>query len=301
MYQPLNKRIVSKRTGKNTVALVGFAQTSRDLIPWDDGDTEIWGLNEAAIQDWFKRWTRWFQIHPEDNFSRKDNHNDPNHLQWLESAKDFPIYMQKHFDNIPMSVELPLDEIIPKYGNYLTSSLAYMLTLAMLEGFERIELYGFELGTRTEYHYQKANAEYLIGLARGLGFEIYIPPVSSLCKGKMYGYEDMTVVFRQKLENRLKAILGSLEESNNKAMSELGALEMVKKFHYENPDNEDIKKLYEDQQTVARMALAETNFTIGAREEVKGIIGMYDEFLEVIGVAPTQDYTKSKKVSDEQI
>lgn len=298
MYQPLNKGIKSKRTGKNTVALVGFAKTSRDATPWDDEDTEIWGLNEAGIQDWFKRWTRWFQIHPEDNFSRKDNHNDPNHLQWLENARGFPIYMQKHFDNIPESVELPLDDIIERYGNYLTSSLAYMLTLAMLEGFERIELYGFELGTRTEYHYQKANAEYLIGLARGLGFEIYIPPVSSMCKGKMYGYEDMTVVFRQKLENRLNAIIESHKESQDKAMTELGALEMVKKFHYENLENEEIKRLYEDQGKIARMALAEVNFTIGAREEVKGIIGMYDEFLEVIGVAPKQDYTKSEKVND---
>jgi len=299
MYKPLNKRIVSKRTKKNTVALVGFAETTRSSIPWEDEDTEIWGLNEAAIQPWFKRWDRWFQLHPEDNFSRKDNHNDPNHLQWLEGITDRPIYMQQHYENIPMSVALPLEEIIEKYGNYLTSSLAYMLTLAMLEGFERIELYGFELGTRTEYHYQKANAEYLIGMARGLGFDVYIPPSGSLCRGKMYGFEDMTVVFRQKLENRLNAIKESLIESRDKAKIEQGALAMAQKFYFANLDNEDIKKLYEDQERATHMALAEANFTIGAEKEVRGIIGMYDEYLEVIGVAPKQDYTKTRKVLDE--
>lgn len=299
MYEPLNKGVVSKRTGKNTVALVGFSQVTRSFIPFDDEDTEIWSLNEAAIQPWMKRFTRWFQIHPEDNFSRPNNPNDPNHLKWLQEAKGFPIYMQKQYDTIPASVALPLDDIIERYGNYLTSSLAYMLTLAMLEGFERIELYGFELGTRTEYHYQKANAEYLIGLGRGLGFDIYIPPAGSLCKGKMYGFESMDVVFRQKLEYRKDGIASEMLSIRDDAKVQQGMLEVVERFYHANPDNEDLKKMYADQKEATRMALAKINFTLGCFEEIKGAIASYDDHLEVIGVAAKQDYTKSKKVLDD--
>lgn len=298
MYESLNKGIVSKRTGKNTVALVGFSQVTRGSIPFEDEDTELWSLNEAAIQPWMTRFTRWFQIHPEDNFTRPNNPNDPNHFKWLQEAKDFPIYMQKHYDSIPASVAFPLDEVIEKYGNYLTSTLAYMLTLAMLEGFERIELYGFELGTRTEYHYQKANAEYLIGLGRGLGFDIYIPPAGSLCKGKMYGFESMDVVFRQKLEYRKDGIQAELLSIRDEAKVQQGALEVVEKFYLSNMENEELKKMYEDQKKATRLALAKVNFSIGALEEAKIAIASYDDHLEVIGVAPKQDYTKTKKVLD---
>ena len=186
MYKKLNKGIVSKRTGKNTVALVGFAETTRDLAPWDDPDTEIWGLNEAYLQPFMKRWDRWFQLHPEDNFNRDTNTNDPDHPKWLRKKHKKPIYLQEAYPYIPDAIKYPLDEVIANYGDYLMSSFAFMLALAMLEGFERIELYGFEMGTHTEYHYQKANAEYLIGFARGAGFDVWYPEICTLCKGKMY-------------------------------------------------------------------------------------------------------------------
>jgi len=300
MYTPLNKGIKSKRTEKNTVALVGFSQTTRDEIPWDDKDTEIWSLNEAAVQTWMRRFDRWFQLHPEENFNRPNNPNDPNHPKWLREAKGFPIYMQKQYDYIPASVALPLGEITKAYGSYLTSSLAFMLTTAMLEGFERIELYGFELGTKTEYHYQKANAEYLIGLARGLGFEIYLPEGCSLCKGKMYGFETLDVIYRQKLEYRKDAIKVALEEKRDKAKLEEGAFLMVEKFKDLNPGNKEVLELHENQRKITRMALAEANFTIGAFKEVQKAITLYDDHLETTGSFPKQDYTKTKKVEDDE-
>lgn len=300
MYKPLNKRIVSKRTGKNTVALVGFAATTRDAAPWDDPDTEIWGLNEAAIQPWFKRFDRWFQIHPEDNFMREGNQNDPNHPKWLMEARGFPIYMQAHYEQVPASVALPINEIIKRYGNYLTSSLSYMLTLAMLEGFERIELYGFEMGTRTEYHYQKSNAEYLIGMARGLGFEIYLPPGCSLCKGKMYGFETMDVTFRQRLEYRKTAITEEMQKVRDEAKEAQGLELALDKIARLRPDDEELVKLWKEQEPITQGKVAKANYIVGVSKELETIIGMYDDFLETIGVAGKQDYTKTRKISDDE-
>jgi hypothetical protein len=297
MYTPLNKRKISKRTGKNTVALVGFAKT-RDEAPWDDLDTEIWGLNEAYAQPWMKRFDRWFQIHPEDNFSRPDNPNDPNHLNWLKVAKGFPIYMQEKFKYIPASVMYPLAEVTEKYGNYLTSSVAFMLTLAMLEGFERIELYGFEMGTRTEYHYQRANAEYLIGMAKALGFEIYLPASCGICKGKMYGFETLDVAFRQKLEYRKTSIENEVQNKRDQAKVEEGQLNVMTSFYELNKDIPEMYEKFKNQVSLTKQAQAKANYAVGCLEECKRIIDLYDEFLETVGVGGVQDLSKTKLVKD---
>lgn len=75
---------------KKKVALVGFAPTTRDSIPWDDEAYEIWTLNEAGnitvpTFAWVKRFDRLFQMHPRWDFSRQNNPNDPNHFHWLRN------------------------------------------------------------------------------------------------------------------------------------------------------------------------------------------------------------------------
>ena len=72
------------------LAIVGMAKTSRNRVPWEDPDFEIWGLNEAyfgghkdaeGIQPFFKRWDRWFQMHPGWDWRRGegDNFNHQKH------------------------------------------------------------------------------------------------------------------------------------------------------------------------------------------------------------------------------
>lgn len=290
MYTKLNTGIVSKRTGKNTVAIVGFANTTRDLAPWEDEETEIWGLNEAYSIPFMKRWTRWFQLHTEVNFNREDNPNDPNHAQWLREKHGKPIYLQEKYEYIPDAVKYPLAEVIEAYGKYLTSSFAFMLALAMLEGFERIEIYGFEMGTHTEYHYQKANAEYLIGLALGSGFEIYMPEQCSLCKGKMYGFESMDVPFRQTLEYRKISIEDELKKQRDLAMIENGKMSRLEE-DIQITESEKLREVLDSQQEQYRLAAGRYNFLSGTLVEIKEIIKHYDKFLESVGVIPNQDYT----------
>ena len=296
-YTPLNKRIKSQRTGKNTVAFVGYAETTRGLTPWEDPDTEIWGLNEAGIQPWMKRFDRWFQIHPEGIFSRPNNPSDPEHLKWLEQLKGKPIYMQNHYDNIPESIQYPIDEVTNLYGNYQTSTLAYMLCLALLEEFERIEIYGFEMGTRTEYHYQRANGEYLIGLARGLGCEVYLPPSCGLCKGKRYGYEGMKTAFRQRIETRFTLMEEEVNNKRDEAHKALGVVEGLEKAIQSDPGNQILVKLLEAQRLIAQSTLAKSNYVVGCRAELKKTIDSYDDFLEVTGVSKN-DRTEHGKASN---
>lgn len=217
---------------RSKVAIVGFAGTTRHLAPFDDPDFEIWGLNEAHRQPWMKRITRWFQIHKRWDFTKMNNVSYKEHWEWLQQEHPFPIYMQEKFPDIPSSVEFPLDQVIGTFlrnvkkgtsvapydkqksltgVEYFTSSFSYMCSLALLEGFKTIHVYGFEMATDTEYRYQKGSTEYWLGLATVLCDEVYIPHECRLLDGGKYGYEVSRMINRQRLEFLQKRFNDELE------------------------------------------------------------------------------------------
>ncbi len=164
------------------------------------------------------------------------NTRDPEYLTWLR-AQDFPIYMWEKETDIPCSVAYPYDKIVEKYGHegkpYLTSTFAYMLAMAIEEKPDRIEIYGIDLVAEEEYRYQRAGTEYLIGFAKGLGIEIYLPDLCPLLKAPPYGkygfaeartlwteqqLSDRTAALQQqqaKLMSDLNAVQGAIQENNN--------------------------------------------------------------------------------------
>jgi hypothetical protein len=110
--------------------------------------------------------------------------------------------MMERYDEIPSSVAYPVDEVVANIGiPYFTSSVSYMLGLAMLEGFDRIELYGLDMASETEYAYQKAGTEFLLGMAMGRGIKVYVPEKSLLLRAGLYGYDGgFQVIGRQTME-----------------------------------------------------------------------------------------------------
>jgi hypothetical protein len=193
------KKLKRLRKGKKTVAMVGMAPTSCSLAPFEDKDVEIWALNEMHNWSWLKRADRWFQIHHSDSWKRDmAKRKVTGHYDWLrENPWDIPIYMQYWQEEIPKSVAYPLREVTQKYFKnfhrgdvkikYFTSTLAYMFGIALLDEFDRIELYGFEMAATEEYIEQKGCAEFWIGLAMGQGVEIYVPPGCILMWSSLYG------------------------------------------------------------------------------------------------------------------
>ena len=194
-------RLHEERKGKKTVAIVGLSPSHCSLAPFEDPDVEIWGLNEAHISDWMKRWDRWFQIHDSKSWKRPVAKRQVlGHYKWLRKQTK-PIYMQHKHRDIPFSKEYPLREVTKKcFGNfwrgeehvkYFTSSMAYMMGIAILEDFERVEVYGFDMVLEhLEYKEQKANAEFFIGLAMGMGIEVYTPPNCLLMWSSLYGGDE---------------------------------------------------------------------------------------------------------------
>jgi hypothetical protein len=207
----LQRRFPVLKKKRSKVALVGFASTSRHLAPYDDDEWEIWALNESHGTPWLRRITRYFQIHQEWDFMKGGNQTYKLHRHWLQQDHPFPIYMQKDFPQVPSCVKYPLDGISEKYlprvmrgeevNRYFTSSYSFMMAMALFDGrFDTIGTWGFEMGTDTEFRYQKGSTEFWMGLAAGLGKELYIPEKCQLLSGAIYGWEASRMINRQRLE-----------------------------------------------------------------------------------------------------
>ena len=81
--------------------------------------------------------TGWFQVHPYYEMAPRQNPR-LGHLDWLKHAK-IPVFMEEVHPEIPTSVRYPYEDVCRTIGgNYMTSEPAFMLALAIHEGFELI-------------------------------------------------------------------------------------------------------------------------------------------------------------------
>lgn len=180
------------------VAIVGGAP-SRKEAPISDPTWEIWGLGPRQLK--LPRVTRWFEMHSKEQLI---NYYDvvrggyfKKHWTFLQRLK-CPVYTQRTFPDLPNSVEYPLEDVIEDVGKCFTSSVSYMLGLAIHEKFEGIGMWGVNMASKKEYKYQWPAVQYLLALARKRGIHVYLPescPITIPKKPKLvktkilYGYD----------------------------------------------------------------------------------------------------------------
>lgn len=104
-----------------------------------------------------------------------------------------------------MSIRYPLEQVQAKLPyarqrKVFSSSFDFLMGLALMEGYRRIECYGFEMGSDTEYRYQREGAAYWIGQCDARGVELVLPENTALLRNRMYGYEGGSMIYRQDLE-----------------------------------------------------------------------------------------------------
>ena len=166
------------------VAIVGTAGSWK-LTPWNDIDLKIYSLNDAYRMPGFVRADAWFDFHPINKFFHPPSdqpvfaHQVPpghyvrpkDHIAWLgQQAQTIPVYLHpdyrtQHPDaaHWPHARPFPKAEIEAVFGRYFTSSPAWMLALAMLQGATEVHIYGIHLSTEHEYIEQRPQMEHLIG------------------------------------------------------------------------------------------------------------------------------------------
>ena len=163
------------------VAICGFASSSRAQAPFDDPNYDIWTMNHAPLS-WIPRWDLLFELHTMDHLRRVAAHQTTptEYLEWIQKQPGpgedgyKPIYMQKTEAEVKASVEFPraelnawfldkakmsLDALVPApkdakgwyADDYYTSTISYMLALAIRQHRPVIELYGVDLLQDDEY------------------------------------------------------------------------------------------------------------------------------------------------------
>ena len=269
--------LVEIRKQKKSVAIVGFASTTRDQIPWEDKNIQIWGLNKEHQQEWMKRYEVFFQLHPM-RYLRKcigQSVGDREHYDWLCQPHPFPIYCAEKYPEFPASVRYPIETMRSKYGEFFTSSFAYMAALAIEQGFQHVEVYGFDMNNDTEYKEQRDSAEYFLGYMQDLGISVYLPPKCPLLKGKIYAFNSVEVGLRQLFEFRTPKLKMDLEEAlakfNQLSGYILSMRESVKKYPEMQPALDEKQAEMDEQGKILYQIR-------GAMEENKETLKTFDTF-----------------------
>ena len=195
-----------------TVCIVGLAPSSAHLFIHEPMGVEIWGLNQGHAlftKEAMARFTRWFQVHPYEEMAARQL-PELGHLEWLRQVQ-IPIYMEETHPDVPRSVRYPYEEITSMMGGtYLTSAPAFMLALAIHEGFDLIKVYGVDMATTTEYQDQRACFEFLLGFAIAKGTKVWLPPDCPLLKGPLYA--KTVFVTTSTIEKRLNSYMSERDK-----------------------------------------------------------------------------------------
>ena len=187
---------------KDTVCIVGSHPRTRGEMDFSRTDCDIWVFNEAMSTEWATRADGVFQMHEQAIWKNPQNRNDPKHYDWLKSGKTPVIFMQERYEEVPNSEKYPLEDVTKKLLLHLTkngktvkyfaSSIDYALALAIYKGYKRIEVYGVELETQTEYTYQRTGFGFWVGMAAGRGIDVDLHV--SIFDFPLYGYEGEVVL-----------------------------------------------------------------------------------------------------------
>ncbi len=193
------------------IAILGTAQSSIALAPYNDPSWEIWNIGANQIHG--QRFDRWFELHTKDVLLSAKAWDE--RLPFLKEAGDkLFIGHPCVSEELPNARMYPLKDITDTFGNYFTSTVAWMIALAIYEGVDQIGLWGVDMIGDLEYSYQRSGCEYMLGIAKGRGIKIVLPSQCPLLRAeRMYGFEF----------TRLGSEISQMNEELDRKISQLDA------------------------------------------------------------------------------
>ena len=284
------------RLTKPNVALVGLHPAHRHLVPWDDPTYEVFCINESlgpkfADKDgnpFIKRWDRWFQLHTRDLWDREENWNDSEHPRWLRSLPGpdslhfRPLYMHAHYEDIPASVEYPIDAIKQKLGlegvtAFWSASIPHLISFALFAGPPKIlMLRGVECASETEYSNERDSLSFWLGIAHGMGVHVDLPDNCQLLGAgrAVYGYSGITGITKDTLVKRLdvanartQAAIDAMPEMKQKRDDAASAAQF-------NKSNKELREAVSKAQEELTDALCYANVCRGIAVEDNALLDM---------------------------
>ena len=215
-------------TESENICLLGSAPSSLRLAPFSNPDWAMCGCS-PGVYGVAPRTEAWVELH---RYEPGQPWFSPEYCQFLANYPG-PVWMAEKRPEIPNSIELPLVELIQKYSPYFfTSSLAYMMAMAIESGFKRIALYGVDMAAESEYHQQRLGCQYFAIIAKAHGIEVGVPPESDLFRpSPLYGVSEVSharikmLARRRELEARVQQALITQQNAKDETLFLRGALE----------------------------------------------------------------------------
>ena len=168
-----------------SIAIVGGYRGTKLLAPYNDQGWEIWSCSPRNAEGELPRHDLWFELHPQDVVAGLQ---EP-FRTWL--AAQPAVYMQDIDPAYPGSMSYPKEAMLSRFGeNFFTSSIAWMLALAIFKEPLRIGVWGVECAGSHEYGAQRWGVLHFLQVALAAGIEVVLPQGSRLRKPTpLYGYD----------------------------------------------------------------------------------------------------------------
>ena len=207
---------------------------------YNPDEFEIWAIAHACLGEPLPRVDRIFEIHKWDEAIKWGS------PQAWAMFPNVPVYIQEKRVDVPHSIAFPFDDIAAKFNIFpdrkeanMSNSISWMVALAIAEGFEEIHIYGVNMSHHTEYGTQKPSCEYYMGLAKGMGIAVYVPPESDLMKSYfLYGKdeEQQTELIKRMedhlnfMTNQFNGFKNQSEQLRDSLNQHIGGIETCKYF-----------------------------------------------------------------------
>ena len=209
------------------IAILGSAPSSKALAPFSDPSWEMWVCSNANSD--LPRADVVFELHDVEIFEAMPQL--AGYMDWLKHQKK--VYMIEKLDRYPTSEEYPKARMIEKFGPYFfSSSIAWMMALAIDQKPDTIGLFGIDMTASEEYAFQRPGCQYFIQKCLDLGIKLIVPPQSDIAQpAPLYGYKEAdrnyrkAFVRRQELQERLNEEMTKIREATKVRMHIEGALD----------------------------------------------------------------------------
>jgi len=167
------------------VCIVGSAESSISLAPFQDPEWEIWSCSPTMRL--LPRIGVAFELH---KYDRTVEPFSPEYVSWLNDF-DGIVWMMAEYPQVKNCEVIPYKALMKKYSPYFfTSSIAWMMALA-IEVADEISLYGVDMAASTEYYDQKMGCQFFAQIAKKKGIKVSVPPESDLfCPPPLYGVRE---------------------------------------------------------------------------------------------------------------
>lgn len=189
------------------IALVGSAPASARNAPYADPSWQIWGCS-PGLYGVAMRVNAWFELHL---WEPGQTWFSPEYVQWLYAlpGRDVTLWtgapkpMGDAYGQppVPGALVLPWKEIIEKYDPaqwFCSSSLFWMMAMAIEAGATKIGFWGVDMAATQEYEMQRAGIHFLTYVARQRGIEVGAPAESDLFTPRFrYGIDEWTHSYRK--------------------------------------------------------------------------------------------------------